>query len=163
VYEDSIVRRPKTMIRIEEARDGDLSSIVRVERASFPNPWSEESILSFVSQPDRRACLVARDQKPGDGVIGYTALQFAADEAEICNLAVLPSLRGKGIGALLIQSAVELCVRNSVSVLHLEVRRGNVPAIRLYEKQGFRRVGIRRGYYGDGKEDALLYALRIGS
>lgn len=151
------------MIRIEEARDDDLSSIARLEQASFPTPWSEESLMSFISQPDRRACLVARDEISGRSVIGYTALQFAADEAEICNIAVLPTLRGKGIGALLIQSAIELCVRKSVSVLHLEVRRGNVPAIRLYEKQGFRRVGIRRGYYGDGREDALLYALRIGS
>ena len=147
------------LIQIRTSESSDLSGLMRVERESFSTPWSEESVLSFLDDGEHRICFAAEEDR--EGVIGYLALQFVGDEAEICNIAVKPANRGRGIGGQLIDRAVEFCTGRSIGVLHLEVRVHNAPAVSLYEKKGFRRVGLRRGYYEDSGEDALLFARPI--
>ena len=151
------------MIRIRPSTLLDLPGLMRVENECFSTPWSEKSMRSFLDQPDLRICLTAEECAAGSEVVGYLALQYVGDEAEICNIAVNRDLRGQGIGGMLIDSAVRFCARKSVSSLHLEVRRGNRSAIALYTKKGFRPIGVRRGYYQDTGEDALLYVKEINA
>lgn len=145
------------MVNVRRSVPADLPGLMRVERESFPTPWSEESVLSFQNDPEHRLCYTATDDREAE-VIGYLALQYVDDEAELCNIAVLPARRGGGIGALLIDTAVDFCSRKSIRLLHLEVRENNAPAIALYRRKGFCPVGIRRGYYADSGEDAFLFS-----
>ncbi len=149
------------MIHIRTSVRSDLPDLMRVENESFSAPWSEESMRSFLNHPDRRNCFTATDDEANHAVIGYLVLQYVGNEAEICNIAVCADERGRGIGAMLLDSAIDFCARKSASFLHLEVRRNNIQAIGLYEKKGFRMVGTRKGYYEDTGEDALLYAREI--
>ena len=88
-------------------------------------------------------------------VVGYIGIWNIAGEGEIIDVAVDTDFQRCGIGSMLIEKMVEYCQENYVSVLHLEVRVGNIPAISLYEKFGFKKVGMREKYYTDG-EDAIL-------
>ncbi len=148
------------MVNVRDSAFGDMPGLMRIERESFSTPWSEGAVRSFLLDPERRACFSAEDGARG-AVIGYLALQFVGDEAEICNLAVSPAERGRGAGALLVDTAVDFCARRSIRILHLEVREKNTPAIALYRKKGFLPVGVRRGYYADSGEDALLFSRMI--
>ena len=89
-------------------------------------------------------------------VLGYAGLWAAADEAHLTNIAVRTSYRGRGIGELLLISAIEFAVERNAQVITLEVRPSSTEARALYSKYGFTEVGIRRGYYYDTKEDALI-------
>lgn len=149
------------MVHVRTANLFDLAGLMRVERACFPEPISDRSMNSFLSDPEKRICFVAEGSGADEGVIGYLAAQFVEDEAEILNIAVLPGYRERGIGGRLLDRIEKFCDQNAIRVFHLEVRRSNECAIRLYEKHGFERVGLRRGYYDDGRVDALLYARRF--
>jgi len=151
----------RRLIHIRTSEPSDLSGLMRVERESFSMPWAEESVLSFLDDEAHRICFAATEDEEGVNVVGYLALQFVCDEAEICNIAVRPAFRGCGVGGMLIDRAVDFCARKAVNALHLEVRTHNTPAVKLYEKKGFRQVGLRRGYYEDSGEDALLFARPI--
>jgi ribosomal-protein-alanine N-acetyltransferase len=101
------------------------------------------------------------DESNKTSVLGYIGIQFVGEEGEIVNVAVLPEYRNTGIGSALLDYAEHFCEDAGVLILHLEVREGNLPAIHLYEKHGFREVGLRKGYYADSNEDAHLYSLLI--
>jgi len=90
--------------------------------------------------------------------MGYVGVLYVLDEGEISNIAVHPLYTGKGVGYALMRAAQEYCRRAGVKTLHLEVRPSNTRAIALYRKCGFIQSGIRRGYYGDNGEDALLFS-----
>lgn len=151
----------KDMFHVRTANLFDRTGLMQVERACFPEPISERSMNSFLSDPENRICFVAVGTDADDGVIGYLAAQFVEDEAEILNIAVLPEYRERGIGGRLLDRVERFCGQNAIRILHLEVRRNNERAISLYEKHGFERVGLRKGYYDAGKADALLYARRF--
>jgi ribosomal-protein-alanine N-acetyltransferase len=91
-----------------------------------------------------------------DYVLGFIGLWMMVDEAHIINLAVRSEARGNGIGELLLISSIDLAARLKAQVLTLEVRTSNKLAQRLYAKYGFNEVGVRKGYYTDNKEDALI-------
>ena len=88
---------------------------------------------------------------------GYISLYQAADELEVLNLAVLPAARRQGLGEWLLRTALQEAEKTGINRALLEVRTGNAPAIALYEKCGFVRVGKRPRYYADTGEDALIY------
>ena len=88
---------------------------------------------------------------------GYIAFSLIADEMEILNLAVHPDRRGDGIGAALLERAFDICIKKGIKTSFLDVKVSNEPAIGLYKKFGYVKIGVRKKYYPDTKEDALLY------
>lgn len=133
-----------------------LSQVAALEKVCFPaDPWSEELFRAALESP-HTAILLAEGT---DGaVLGYAVLSTVLDEGNLDNLAVAPNCRRQGIADALL-SALMAFGRTSLSLLMLEVRASNLPAIALYEKHGFIPVGWRKNYYETPKEDALLLTL----
>ncbi|HHY47820.1 MAG TPA: ribosomal protein S18-alanine N-acetyltransferase [Firmicutes bacterium] len=144
-------RKVSPLIRPMEPED--LDRVVEIERASFPTPWSWHAFMSELYQNSRSCYLVA----VVDGqVVGYVGSWVILDEAHVTNLAVHPDWRRRGIGEALMRALAEVCSARQVKRMTLEVRVSNVGAQRLYDKLGFVKVGIRRGYYHDNREDAII-------
>jgi ribosomal-protein-alanine N-acetyltransferase len=148
--------------KIRPAVPADLHEMYVLELESFSTPWTRESLAAFITDSPVRKCFVAVDDSPKTMVLGYIGIQYVGEEAEIVNIAVHPDNRNTGIGSALLDCAEHFCETSGVFILHLEVREGNLPAIHLYQKHGFRKVGLRKGYYADSREDAHLYSLNIG-
>jgi len=130
----------------------DLEAVLAIEAASFSPPWTRGHFLDEMRSPFGFP-LVA--QAPDGGVAGYLCLKMVLDEAEILDVAVSGSLRGRGIGRILMESALDFCRARGTALLCLEVRVGNDAAITLYHRLGFRETGRRKRYYENG-EDAIL-------
>jgi ribosomal-protein-alanine N-acetyltransferase len=132
----------------------DVDAVYASEAATLSTPWSRED---FVKEMTKNACaryLVA--EKDGT-VIGYAGAWMVLDEAHITNIAVTAQERGKGYGKALTKALLQYAANLGVCYATLEVRRSNEKAKRLYQSLGFEYVGVRRRYYTDNGEDALLY------
>ena len=129
-----------------------VPAIAQLESICFSCPWSENSVASELTN-GLSLWLVAEE----DGhVAGYIGSQTVCEESDMMNIAVHPDFRRRGIGEALVKALeTELRARGS-RCLTLEVRASNAPAIALYEKLGFSQVGLRKNYYRDPKEDALI-------
>ena len=140
------------MIEIVTMTEAHVAQIAQIEKLCFSDPWSENSISSELNS---RISLwfVALD---GDSVAGYIGSQSVLDEADMMNVAVHPDYRRQGIGEKLVLALAQALTEKGIRGLMLEVRESNVPAIALYEKQGFRQVGLRKNYYRAPKENALI-------
>lgn len=139
-------------VELRTARPADLPRMVRIERASFPLPWSEGAFRSVMRRDDAR--LIVAD-RAGE-VVGYAAVWFAADEGELGDIAVDPERRREGVGRRLVDAVVEEARRREAQQIFLQVRESNRAALRLYEAAGFRKAGRRPGYYRSPSEDALV-------
>ena len=139
--------------------DDDLEAVLKIERLSFPTPWSRALFEKELATPFARSW-VAEAQ---GGIAGYLCLWLVAGEAHILNLAVDPRQRNRGIGGRLLEHALEECRREGVKVVTLEARRSNYRAISLYRDFHFQPQGIRRRYYTDTGEDAVVMGLRLRS
>jgi len=144
-------------VAVRRARERDLPAIVEIEAVAFPRPWCMDTFADILRRPETDL-LVAAD---GDAVVGYTVLVRATGEAELANLAVSPTHRGRGIGEALLEQAVRTLVDLGVRHLYLAVRASNRGAIRLYERFGFRGIGVHRSYYRDPAEDARVLSLDL--
>jgi len=149
-------------LNIRRAALGDLAAMLRIEQASFADPWTIESLATALSL-DRMRVLVAETAEPrgqgGDaasGLLGYVVALVAGTEAEIADLAVAPEARRLGIGRALLQRILSELRDAAVQTVYLEVRESNQAARTLYESLGFGSVGRRRGYYRSPIEDALV-------
>jgi len=141
-----------TEISVRPLSERDLETVLAIESASFSRPWTRRHFLDEIASPFGIP-LVA--QVPDGSIAGYLCLKLVLDEAEILDVAVDLSLRGRGIGRILVESAINLCREKQVALLGLEVRGSNQAAIALYHRLGFRESGRRKRYYEDG-EDAML-------
>ena len=149
--------------RIEPMRVEDLDEVLEIERASFPQPWSRHAFLYELRENRVARLWVGRAaDEPNAPVIAYLCLWLIADEVHVTNFAVHPSHRQRGIGRQLLGTLLELYRQQGAARAALEVRPSNHGARRLYEAFGFRQVGLRRGYYFDTGEDALLMEARLG-
>ena len=129
-----------------------VPQVAALERLCFSDPWSETSVASELDN-ELSTWLVAEEEGL---VLGYVGSQTVLDETDMMNIAVHPDYRRRGIAAALIEALVfSLKVRGSRS-FKLEVRTSNHPAIALYEGMGFVRLGLRKNYYRNPKEDALI-------
>jgi [ribosomal protein S18]-alanine N-acetyltransferase len=132
----------------------DLDAVLAIEEASFTNPWTREMYLAELDNRGVSYCFLARTT---DGhVIGFCSFWRVLDELHINNLAVLPTLRGRGVGTALLDRVLEEGRALGARRATLEVRRSNEAARRLYERLGFTVAGVRRGYYSKPSEDALV-------
>ena len=142
-------------MKIETAplTEGEAGAAAALEAQCFSAPWSREMIEAAVVQSGA-VCLSAAV----DGIFaGHVTMFCVLDEGQICNLAVAPVFRRMGVGSALLDALKTEAARRGLSVLMLEVCASNTAAQTLYEKNGFERVGVRRGFYAAPREDAFLY------
>jgi [ribosomal protein S18]-alanine N-acetyltransferase len=132
----------------------DLGAIEDIERASYPTPWSRSMFAGELAKPSS-ICLGAIDVED-DRLVGYLIISRYVDAWHVMNLAVAHEYRRNAIATRLMQRLFELTASDGRRGYTLEVRVSNEAAIRLYEALGFRARGIRRGYYTDNREDALI-------
>ena len=130
-----------------------IPQIEALERQCFSMPWTAELLQSQMKGSQHEFIAAV---SPEGNVLGYVGMMYVLDEGYISNVAVSPEHRRQGIADKLIDRLCTICEGLSLSFVTLEVRAGNAPAIALYEKHGFRRVGLRKNYYERPKEDALL-------
>ena len=124
----------------------------RLEKLCFADPWSEMSIASELQNICAYWLVAVQD----DMIVGYIGSQSTIDETDVMNVAVHPDWRRQGIAEQLIENLIEELKERGSHALMLEVRASNAPAIALYEKMGFRQVGLRKNYYRNPKEDAMI-------
>jgi ribosomal-protein-alanine N-acetyltransferase len=137
----------------------DLPAVLAIERASFSTPWTEANFRHEIGDNPMAFNLVA---KVGGIVGGFACAYVVADEIMINDLAVDPGLRQRGIGSALLRRLIDGAHTRGCRRATLEVRPGNAPARALYEQFGFTVCGVRRGYYADTGEDALLLSFDLG-
>jgi ribosomal-protein-alanine N-acetyltransferase len=143
---------PSYTISIEPMRHTDLDAVVRIDRRCFPSPWLPTSYLTELS--NRAACyLVARI---GQDIVGYAGLWVIMDEAHITTLAVDPEQQRRKIGERMLLALLDEAILRGASHVTLEVRESNRAAQRLYCKYGFHNAAIRKSYYTDNGENALV-------
>lgn len=132
---------------------GDLDAIERIERASYPTPWSRSMFASELAKPSSRSLGAVDDD---GGLIGYLVLSRYVDAWHVMNLAVASEHRRQGVASALLRQLLAATSSDAQRGYTLEVRVSNVSAISLYERFGFKVRGTRRGYYTDNREDAIV-------
>jgi ribosomal-protein-alanine N-acetyltransferase len=142
----------KTAVEIRRLDMRDLGAIEEIERRSYATPWSRSMFAGELAKPSS-ICLGAFE---GGQLLGYMIISRYVDAWHVMNVAVDPDHRRRGIAMSLLERLFELTDDATRRGYTLEVRVSNDGAIRLYEEAGFRARGIRRGYYTDNREDALI-------
>lgn len=132
---------------------GDLAAIERIERASYPAPWSRSM---FASELAKQSSLSIAAVAPDGQLVGYLVLSRYVDAWHVMNVAVDPSYRRRGIASAMLHHLFEVTRDDAERGYTLEVRVSNLAAIGLYESFGFVSRGVRRGYYTDNREDAVI-------
>ncbi len=145
----------RTRADVRPMRPADLADVMPIERRSFTAPWEESTFRGLMRRPSA-ALLVAEVE--GE-VAGYSVMWFAADEGELGNLAVVPELRSQGLGLRLLRESISIASGRGIRSLYLEVRGTNAGARALYESVGFSVVGVRKDYYTEPVEDAIVMRL----
>ncbi len=148
-----MVARPPLRFAIEPMTFDDLPAVQEIERLSFTTPWPPHAYRTELESNRLATYLVVRVE---GRVVAYAGMWLMVDEAHITTFAVHPSWRRRRIAERLLIALLELAVRRQAREATLEVRLSNIPARRLYEKFGFRPVGVRPRYYSDDNEDALI-------
>jgi ribosomal-protein-alanine N-acetyltransferase len=142
----------KTAVEIRGLQMRDLGAIEEIEQRSYATPWSRSMFAGELAKPSS-ICLGAFE---GGQLVGYMIISRYVDAWHVMNVAVDPDHRRRGIAMSLLERLFELTDDGTRRGYTLEVRVSNDGAIRLYEEAGFRARGIRRGYYTDNREDALI-------
>lgn len=138
---------------IRQAEERDIAAIEELEKVCFSTPWSYESLAHDILNNKLAFYIVAEV----DGVVcGYVGIWNIVDEGHITNVAVSPDYRRKYIASHMLDALIASCEESGVERFTLEVRAGNEPAKALYTGKGFREVGLRKGYYEDDGEDAII-------
>ena len=132
----------------------DLEAVVALEAESFTNPWSREMLLRELEEPTTARVYVLR--LPERPVAAFCACWVVVDELHVNTLAVDPDLRRRGLGSRLMRGVLTIVTAEGVHRATLEVRRSNMPALRLYESLGFVVTAVRPRYYTQPEEDALI-------
>ena len=131
-----------------------LDEVIKVEEQAYgEHHWSKESFFNELNNQLAKYYCAFNEQ--GE-LVGYCGCWQIMEEAHITNVAVSPNFRRQNIGEALLIAIIKSCYKEMVKYLTLEVRVSNEPAIKLYEKYGFKSLGVRKGYYQDNNEDALI-------
>ncbi len=138
---------------IREAKLDDVHSIAELDKLCFSMPWSEVSFLKEISENNIALYLVA---EIAGQIVGYAGMWLIIDEGHITNVAVHPNFRRRHIGEAIVSVLLAEAQAEGITRQTLEVRVSNFAAQRLYEKFGFQACGIRKGYYEDNHEDAII-------
>ncbi|XJZ27592.1 ribosomal protein S18-alanine N-acetyltransferase [Bacillota bacterium Lsc_1132] len=139
-------------------REEDIDQVVEIEQASFTTPWSREAFNNEMKH-NKFAVYIVIEQS--SRLIGYCGVWIVADEAHVTNVAILPEYRGKKLGEALMRNLMSVARDRGAKSMTLEVRMTNYIAQSLYRKLGFRDGAIRKNYYTDNQEDALIMWVRL--
>jgi ribosomal-protein-alanine N-acetyltransferase len=142
-------------VKVELRRLGaeDLDSVEEIERASYPTPWSRAMFVAELRKPSSLALGAFTED---EALIGYAFVSRYVDAWHVMNVAVVPEHRRRGVARALLERVFEVTAVDPRRGYTLEVRVSNGGAIRLYERLGFESRGVRRAYYTDNREDALI-------
>jgi len=141
-------------------KESDLEEILVIEKVSFADPWSRRLFKETLSFPQSVNFVL---QGAAGTLLGYIDFYLIAEEAHMLNLAIHPGWRKMGLATQLLDHALGFLKRKNAAGFFLEVREGNLDAIRLYRKFGFELIGRRKRYYVKTNEDALVMHLASGS
>lgn len=144
----------KPEIVIAKMQDKDIPEVANIEARVFSMPWSEQGFADALKQDT-----IFVTAKQEEQVVGYCGMYCSFEEGEITNVAVLPEAQNHGIGKKIISGLLRAAQEKNIRRIVLEVRVSNLPAIRLYEGFGFRKAGIRKGFYEKPREDAAIMIL----
>ena len=145
------------MITIREMIESDAHDFAQIDKECFSVPWSEQAFsdeynndiaIYFAAECDGRC-------------IGYAGFWNVSGEGDITNIAVINDFRRQGVGSMLLEAVIEKSAKLGISILTLEVRNSNMSAQGLYKKYGFEVIGLRKRYYSDNNEDALIMTKTI--
>ena len=139
----------------------DLDGVLAIEDASFNNPTTRDWYERELERPD--VCFIYVLRIPRHPVAAFCAFWLVAGQAHINNLAVVPALRGRGFGTQLLAGVIAEAAHLGATVVTLEVRESNTPALQLYRSAGFRQEGVRKNYYTKPVEDALILSFMLHS
>ena len=137
---------------IRKMRKDDLDSVLEIETEAASFPWSKAQFEKEFGNSFSTLYALCADEK----IAGFAVIWQAADELQIANIAIEKRCRRKGLATWLLQTAIAEGRRRRLASVHLEVRRSNIKAVRLYHKLGFETIGVRKDYYKSPREDALL-------
>jgi [ribosomal protein S18]-alanine N-acetyltransferase len=130
-----------------------VDEVTLLDKLCFSIPWSREAFLRELKSNDIANYVVLfKDEK----LVGYAGIWLILDEGHITNVAVHPEYRTQGAGTRLMDALIEICHKRNIISMTLEVRKSNLAALKLYEKYNFVQKGIRKFYYADNKEDAII-------
>jgi ribosomal-protein-alanine N-acetyltransferase len=146
------------LVKMEKAH---LNSLAELERVCFSQPWSREGLAEELENP--LACFVVSQMERENGiqVIGYAGMHCVVGECYITNVAVFPPYRRQGVAKALVQYLIDFAKGQDGEFISLEVRNSNENAIALYERLGFRTVGVRRNFYSAPTEDGRIMTIKF--
>lgn len=168
----SICANPKRRRRISKSKlslefyflrrmiENDLPFVLEIETLSYPNPWHLSSFKGEIeNRPISNPYVIVF--KPLEKVIGYVIYWHIRNEVQISNIAISPDYRGKGVGERALRWVIQDIKKKGVEFVFLEVRPSNLSARHLYDKLGFVMLGLRKGYYRNPSEDAIVMGLSL--
>lgn len=139
---------------VRAMKAGDAPALAGIEAACFAHPWSQEGLREETDNPAACFLVAEKDGKP----VGYAGMHIGGEEGFLANVAVDPVCRRSGVASALLEALISEGRVRGLSRLTLEVRLSNRAAVALYEKKGFRKDGVRPGFYRDPTEDAAIYS-----
>lgn len=148
---------------IVEMTIDDLVEVLLIEQHSFPTPWSKNLFLKELHSEFSKILIATPNLVRGERVLGYIVLWFVSEEMHILNLASHPDYKRRGVATTLLEHSLFFSLKIGMKNSFLEVRESNQEALALYKKYGFKPIGIRKGYYSDTKEDAIVMMLEMES
>lgn len=141
-----------TDLTIRKMTAEDTSAVAEIESECFSSPWTKQGLLSETENPSAQFFVLEKENE----IVAYMGMHIVLDECYIANVAVKSTHRKNGYGQLLVENALAVAKDNSCAFITLEVRISNSPAISLYEKCGFEKVGERKNFYSCPTENALI-------
>ena len=135
-----------------------LSQVAELEKVCFADPWSEKALEILVTDEAYGAVCLENGR-----AMAYGSILWGVDEGQIINVATHPDARRRGMGAAVLEHLIATATTRGCEQLSLEVRISNTPAIALYERYGFLKMGLRRGFYKHPTEDAYVMCLSLGN
>lgn len=141
-----------TTLRFEPFTENHLEAVLKIEARTHGAPWSEASFRNEIDSPQSIFIVAILNGE----VVGYGGTWILVDESHITNVVVNEDLRGQGIGRRLMNEILKLSKERGAVCSTLEVRAGNAAAIHLYESMGYVNSGVRKGYYPNNREDAIV-------
>ena len=142
----------KENISIVSFSNAHIDGIMAIDKLSFSLPASLDYYKKELQNKSAKYIVATKNGQ----ILGYAALWLIVDEGHLINIAVHPEYRGIGISKMLLDELIKICKNFDITSMTLEVRASNNVAINLYHKYGFKDSGIRKGYYADNKEDAII-------
>jgi ribosomal-protein-alanine N-acetyltransferase len=154
------------MERVDAARDvlirpmetEDVETVLTIESRAFTTPWQADTFQSLIGRPSSELWVM---EHTAEGIVAYAVLWCILDQGELANIAVRPDHLGQGYASQLLERVLDIARGRDVETIYLEVRASNSRALELYERFGFSQVGVRKMYYDEPKEDALVLRVEL--